>query len=250
MMCVKLFASSRVKVLAVPCTLRTAFITTPAHQHDHHLWPRRYQGFVLVLCGLANASDAIELMSISFFIASTGQCVALPYSTNQRSALLFCPQPFCPTHPADREGSRTPTHIFLGHIDSVFPSKHVGHTHNTHAHDDVRSEHTHLLRACVLACVRVCASPRLVVSRTATRLTSIALRHHPRPRVCCVCCGRCDLMLTEARKGAITSAVFIGMIPGGMVGCTRTGAPTCTRASTRGHVVGVASDQCTSSYWS
>eukprot|EP00038_Savillea_parva_P006044 m.161347 g.161347 ORF g.161347 m.161347 type:complete len:550 (-) comp12063_c0_seq1:119-1768(-) len=34
----------------------------------------RYQAFVLLLCGLANASDAIELMSISFLLSSTAQC--------------------------------------------------------------------------------------------------------------------------------------------------------------------------------
>lgn len=28
---------------------------------------------------------------------------------------------------------------------------------------------------------------------------------------------RCDLMLTDARKGAVAASVFIGMIPGGLV---------------------------------
>lgn len=34
----------------------------------------RYQYLLLLLCGLANASDAVELMSISFLISSTAQC--------------------------------------------------------------------------------------------------------------------------------------------------------------------------------
>lgn len=42
--------------------------------------------------------------------------------------------------------------------------------------------------------------------------------------------SRCDLQLTDARKGVLTAAVFIGMIPGGLV---RT--PPCRSATSDSH---------------
>mmetsp|Transcript_3141 Transcript_3141/g.7574 ORF Transcript_3141/g.7574 Transcript_3141/m.7574 type:complete len:571 (+) Transcript_3141:28-1740(+) len=46
----------------------------------------RYQLFVLLMCGLANAADAVELMSISFVLSSTAQCDL--FLTDERKGVL------------------------------------------------------------------------------------------------------------------------------------------------------------------